>query len=79
MGAEVDGICGATHGERSPERINHRDGYRTRRWDTRVSSIGLAIPKLRQGSYFPDSHTSVVRWWSGMSRLLQNFPLWNSR
>jgi len=54
MGAEVDALCGAGYGERSPERINRRNGYRERGWDTRVGTIELAIPKLRQGSYFPD-------------------------
>lgn len=54
MGAEVDGLCGAGHGERSPDRVNHRNGYRTRRWDTRAGSIDLQIPKLRKGNYFPE-------------------------
>lgn len=54
MSAEADGLCGASYGERSPERSNRRNGYRTRRWDTRAGTIQLAIPKLRQGSYFPD-------------------------
>ena len=54
MGAEADAICGAGYGERSAERTNTRNGYRRREWDTRAGSIGLAIPKLRQGSYFPD-------------------------
>ena len=54
MGAEVDGICGAGFGERSAERVNSRNGYRERRWDTRAGTIDLAIPKLREGSYFPD-------------------------
>lgn len=54
MGAEVDGLCGAGHGERSPDRVNHRNGYRTRRWDTRAGSIDLQIPKLRRGNYFPE-------------------------
>jgi transposase-like protein len=53
MGADVDGICGAGYGEISPDRVNMRNGYRQRRWDTRVGSINLAIPKLRRGSYFP--------------------------
>ncbi len=53
MGAEVDAVCGAGYGERSAERANSRNGYRTRPWDTRVGSIDLQIPKLRQGSYFP--------------------------
>jgi putative transposase len=54
MGAEADALCGAAYGERSPERVNIRNGYRERAWDTRVGTIELAIPKLRQGSYVPD-------------------------
>ena len=54
MGAEADALCGAPYGERSPERVNRRNGYRERDWDTRVGSIELALPKLREGSYFPD-------------------------
>jgi putative transposase len=53
MEAEVAAKIGAELGERSPERSTHRNGYRPRQWDTRVGSIELAIPKLRQGSYFP--------------------------
>jgi hypothetical protein len=54
MGADADAVCGAGYGERSPERVNRRNGYRERDWDTRVGSIELALPKLREGSYFPD-------------------------
>jgi putative transposase len=54
MGAEADALCGAGYGERSPERVNRRNGYRERDWDTRVGTIELAVPKLRAGSYFPD-------------------------
>jgi putative transposase len=54
MGAEADAVCGAAYGERSIERTNTRNGYRRREWDTRAGSVSLAIPKLRQGSYFPD-------------------------
>jgi putative transposase len=54
MGAEADLRCGAPHGARSAAPVNHRNGYRAREWDTRVGTIELAIPKLRQGSYFPD-------------------------
>jgi transposase-like protein len=54
MSAEADGVCGAEYGQRSPDRTNHRNGYRVRGWDTRAGTIPLAIPKLRQGSYFPD-------------------------
>jgi transposase-like protein len=53
MGAEVEAVCGAGYGERSDDRVNSRNGYRSRGWDTRVGSIDLQIPKLRQGSYFP--------------------------
>jgi len=53
MSAEVDAVCGAAYGERSDERGNQRNGYRERAWDTRVGTIGLKIPKLRHGSYFP--------------------------
>ena len=54
MSAEADAICGAGYGERSEERINSRNGYRPREWDTRTGTMELAIPKLRSGSYFPD-------------------------
>ncbi|MCU1655564.1 MAG: transposase mutator type [Pseudonocardiales bacterium] len=54
MGAEADAICGAPYGARSDDRVNSRNGYRAREWDTRVGTVELAIPKLRQGSYFPD-------------------------
>jgi transposase-like protein len=54
MSAEADALCGAAYGERSPERVNRRNGYRERDWDTRVGSIELGVPKLREGSYFPD-------------------------
>jgi putative transposase len=53
MEADVSAQIGAEHGERSLERTTHRNGYRPRQWDTRVGSLELAIPKLRQGSYFP--------------------------
>ena len=53
MSAEVEAVCGAGNGERSGERVNSRNGYRARPWDTRVGTIDLQIPKLRQGSYFP--------------------------
>lgn len=53
LGAEADGLCGAPGRVRSPERVNSRNGYRPRRWDTRVGSMELEIPKLRRGTYFP--------------------------
>ncbi|PND54041.1 IS256 family transposase [Rhodococcus sp. ENV425] len=54
MGAEADALCGAGYGQRSDERTNSRNGYRHRDFDTRVGTLDVAIPKLRQGSYFPD-------------------------
>jgi putative transposase len=53
MEAEVAAQIGAELGERTSERLTHRNGYRPRRWDTRVGDLELAIPRLRQGSYFP--------------------------
>jgi putative transposase len=54
MSAQADQVCGAGYGERSGERVNRRNGYRAREWDTRVGTVELAIPKLREGSYYPD-------------------------
>ena len=53
MELEVESLTGAAHGERSPARVNHRNGYRDRDWETRAGSVELRIPKLRKGSYFP--------------------------
>src|SRR5574340_1598847 len=54
MEAEVTGLTGVPHGERHPEcRLTHRNGYRERRWDTRVGPIPLAIPRVRDGSSVP--------------------------
>ncbi len=53
MEAEVSELIGAERGERTQERLTHRNGYRPRRWDTRAGELELAIPKLRRGSYFP--------------------------
>ena len=54
MAAEVAGLTGAAHGERTLARTNRRNGYRERRFDTRLGTIDLRIPKLRAGTYFPD-------------------------
>src|SRR6478672_1577669 len=54
MELEVSELIGAERGERRPEdRATHRNGYRSRRWDTRAGEVELQIPKIRQGSYFP--------------------------
>ncbi len=54
MGTEVDTVCGADYGERFEDRVNRRNGYRERAWDTRTGTIALRVPKLREGSYFPE-------------------------
>ncbi len=53
MELEIESLTGAGYGERSPERINHRNGYRDRVWETRAGAVELRIPKLRRSSYFP--------------------------
>src|SRR5215212_8153982 len=54
MSAEADAVCGAEYGTSSPDRVNTRNGYRHRDFDTRAGTLDVAIPKLRSGSYFPD-------------------------
>src|SRR5258708_17034451 len=54
MGAGLGVRCNAGYGEVTPERVNSGNGYRMRDWDTRAGTVGLAIPRLREGSYFPD-------------------------
>ncbi|QCI67739.1 IS256 family transposase [Phreatobacter stygius] len=53
MELEVGGLTGAGLGEKSPERLAQRNGYRERDWETRAGTVELRIPKLRKGSYFP--------------------------
>src|ERR671916_1010766 len=53
METDVEGLIGAGRHERSPERLNYRNGYRDRALDTRLGTLQLRVPKLRQGSYFP--------------------------
>ena len=53
MALEVQSLTGAGHGERTPERLTYRNGYRDRAWETRAGTVALKIPKLRKGSYFP--------------------------
>ena len=54
MDADVEVRCNAGYGEVTPDRVNSRNGYRPRDWDTRAGTIELAIPKLRQGTYYPE-------------------------
>lgn len=53
MALKVNGLAGAGHGERTPERINQLNGYRDREWETRAGTVELKIPKPQKGSYFP--------------------------
>jgi putative transposase len=53
MELDVEGLTGAPHGARAPDRLTHRNGYRERDWETRAGTVELRIPKLRKGSYFP--------------------------
>ncbi len=52
---EVEALTGAAPGVRGPSRLNQRNGYRDRSWETRAGTVELRIPKLRKGSYFPGS------------------------
>ena len=52
MELEVGGLTGAAHGEKNPERLAQRNGYRDRDWQTRAGTVELRIPKLRTGSSF---------------------------
>jgi putative transposase len=55
MGLDVEGRCGAGYDEKAPSaRLNSRNGYRERTWDTRAGTVELQIPKSRRGSYFPE-------------------------
>ena len=54
LSAEADTVCGAAYGASSPERVNQRNGYRHRDFDTRAGTLDVAIPKLRTGTYFPE-------------------------
>jgi hypothetical protein len=54
LSADAHAVCGAEYGVPSPERVNHRNGYRHRELDTRADTIDVAVPKLRTGSYFPE-------------------------
>lgn len=54
LSAEADAVCGAAYGTSSPDRVNRRNGYRHRDFDTRAGTLDIAVPKLREGTYFPE-------------------------
>ena len=62
MDAEVDDLCSASFGERTVDRRNHRNGYRERPLETRMGTVDLLIPKVRQGAYFPSFLEPRRRW-----------------
>ena len=61
LSADADAVCGgAGYGQASPERVNSRNGYRHRDFDTRAGTLDVAIPKLRTGTYFPSGSSSAA-------------------
>ncbi len=54
MALDAGQICGAGAHERGADRVNRRNGYRPRAWGTRAGTVGVKIPTLRRGSYFPE-------------------------
>jgi len=61
LSADADAVCGADYRAVSDDRINRRNGYRHRDFDTRAGTLDVAIPKLRQGTYFPEPSMSRFR------------------
>jgi putative transposase len=71
MDADVEALIGAGRHERSADRLTYRNGYRDRTLETRLGSLSLRIPKLRQGSYFPgflEPRRTVEKPWCRSSR-----------
>jgi hypothetical protein len=71
LSADADSVCGAAYGARDAGRTNRRNGYRHRDLHTRIGTLDVAVPKLREGSYFPSGCSSGAaaprqhspRWW----------------
>ena len=59
MELEVEEHIGASRHERTPERTGQRNGYRQRSWDTRVGTVELSVPRVRDGSYFPSNYNTL--------------------
>ena len=55
MELDVEGRCGAAYDEKNPERLNSRNGYRERTWDTRAGSVELKTPSCERAATFPSS------------------------
>lgn len=54
LSAQADAVCGAEYRSRTEDRVNRRNGYRHRELDTRMGTIDVAVPKLREGTFFPE-------------------------
>jgi hypothetical protein len=77
MDAEVSAQIGAEHSQRVPDRVTHRNGYRARDWDTRVGTIDLQIPRVREGSYLPGFLEPCRRAERSLAAVVaQCYPLW---
>lgn len=60
MDIEVAAVCGAGHGERSPDRENQRNGYRPRQWDTRAPVRTVASTSHSRAKTSPDCAAPTV-------------------
>ena len=81
MEAEVDQQLGAEKGQRTDGRSGYRSGYRPCRLDTRMGTMYLMVPKVRQGGYIPFFVTERKRTFRSFKRhLYRAFPLekWRS-
>ena len=58
LSGQADAVCGADYGTRAGEQVNRRNGYRHRRLDTRMGTMDVAIPKLREGTWATSSSST---------------------
>lgn len=71
MEAEVSGLVGAEKNEHSTKRTSYRCGYRLRRLDTRMGTMYLMVPKIRNGGYIPFFVTERRRSEAAMIQVVQ--------
>jgi transposase-like protein len=74
MSADADALCGAAYGTHTPERTNSRNGYRTPGLRHSRRHVEVAIPKLREGSYFRQDAPDPHRRWARLPRLAHPTP-----
>jgi len=77
LSADADQVCGAAYGTISDDRVNRRNGYRTRGFDTRAGTIDVKIPKLRQGTYFPEWLLERRRRVDAAAHAVDDAPKWD--